>query len=193
MEGAGHRAHADGRQGVRCLVIKQATPRLPVIAADWRDRATVQGPSNLARLEHAGEGFPAQDSPVFSSQAELTVYQTLVGIQRNPSPRTPLPCCRCPELSSATRASAPRTSSWSATAAPRSSRSTARATTPGRARPMTKTRPALGQVRRSHHPHPQRAHQRPASLKDRLREDLWSEDSGQADCAFRLAHRKREA
>ena len=74
-----------GRQDVQALVIEQAAPQLPAIAADWRDQAaqaTKQAPGNQARRERAEEGYPAQDGLVFGSQAELAVYQVLVDLQR---------------------------------------------------------------------------------------------------------------
>jgi hypothetical protein len=75
-----------GRQNVQSLVIEQAAPLMPAVAADWRARAAQapgQAPGNQARRERAGEGYPAQDGLVFVSQAELAVYQVLVGLQRD--------------------------------------------------------------------------------------------------------------
>ena len=74
-----------GRDDVQSLVIEQAAPQLPTIAADWRDQAAQsprQPPSNQARREHAEGGYPSQDGLVFGSRAELAVYRVLADIQR---------------------------------------------------------------------------------------------------------------
>jgi hypothetical protein len=74
-----------GRQDVQTLVIEQPAPQVPPIAADWRDQAIRQAPTNQARREreHAKDGYPAQDGLVFGSRAELAVYQALTDLQRN--------------------------------------------------------------------------------------------------------------
>jgi len=74
-----------GRDDVQSLVIESATPQLPAISADWRNQAAQpsrQPPTNQARREHADGGYPSQDGLVFSSRAELAVYQVLAVIQR---------------------------------------------------------------------------------------------------------------
>lgn len=74
-----------GRADVQSLVIEQAAPKLPAISADWRDQAgqpSGQPPANQARRERADGGYPSQDGLVFSSRAELAVYQILMEIQR---------------------------------------------------------------------------------------------------------------
>jgi hypothetical protein len=79
-----------GRQDVQSLVVEPAATRLPAIAADWRDQAAQapkQAPSNQARRERADDGFPGQDSLVFGSQAELAIYQALVDLQRESKPQ----------------------------------------------------------------------------------------------------------
>lgn len=81
--GAVFRHH--GRDDVQSVVIEQAAPQLPTIAADWRDQAAQsprQPPSNQARREHAEEGYPSQDGLMFGSRAELAVYRVLADIQR---------------------------------------------------------------------------------------------------------------
>ena len=82
-------------------------------------RACRSDPSNQAPTRARRRRQSAQDSLVFSSPAELAPTKPLGTLSGNPSPRTRSPSCRCRELSSVTRASAPRTSSWLATAAPR--------------------------------------------------------------------------
>jgi hypothetical protein len=79
-----------GRDDVHSVVIEQAIPALPGIAADWRDQSAGTGqalPTNQARHERTGEGFPAQDGLVFTSRAELSVYQVLMEIQREFPPQ----------------------------------------------------------------------------------------------------------
>jgi hypothetical protein len=74
-----------GREDVLSLVIEPASPQLPAIAANWRAQAAQasrQTPSNQARLERTEGGYPSEDGLVFSSRAELTVYQILKDIQR---------------------------------------------------------------------------------------------------------------
>lgn len=75
-----------GREDVLSLVIEQTAPRLPALAADWRAqkaRLPRQAPCNQARRERTGESYPAVDGLVFGSQAELAVYEILVGLQRD--------------------------------------------------------------------------------------------------------------
>jgi AbiJ N-terminal domain 3 len=79
-----------GRGDVQSLVIEQAAPPLPAVAADWRDQAAQasrQAPGNQARRERAEGGYPACDGLVFGSQAELAVYEALVDIQRDSKPQ----------------------------------------------------------------------------------------------------------
>jgi hypothetical protein len=73
-----------GREDVQSLAIEQAAPRLPAVAGDWRDQAAQapKQPTNQARRERAGEGYPSVDDLVFGSRAELAVYQALVDLQR---------------------------------------------------------------------------------------------------------------
>jgi len=61
---------------------------------------------------------PKTALPQLMSPFQATPRRNL-RLSGNPIPRTRSPSCRCRELSSVTRASAPRTSSWLATAAPR--------------------------------------------------------------------------
>lgn len=77
-------AHHD-REDVVSLVVESASPQLPAIAADWRTLATSQPPSNQARSERARGDHPAEDELVFSSRAELAVYQVLKDLQRETS------------------------------------------------------------------------------------------------------------
>jgi hypothetical protein len=73
-----------GRDDVIGLVIAQAVAAMPVVSADWRIHAAdaVQRPTNQARRERAGDGYPSKDGLTFSSQAELAVYDILVELQR---------------------------------------------------------------------------------------------------------------
>ena len=73
------------RDDVVSLVIEPASPPLPAISADWRTQAAeaVRQPAgNQARRERAEGGHPTQDGLVFSSRAELAVYQILTDLQR---------------------------------------------------------------------------------------------------------------
>ena len=75
-----------GREDVLSLVIEPASPHLPAIAADWRThagQAIMQPPSNQARRERAEGGYPSEDGLVFSSYAELAVYQILKDLQHD--------------------------------------------------------------------------------------------------------------
>jgi AbiJ N-terminal domain 3 len=75
-----------GRHDVLTLVIERAIAPLPVVSADWRLQAADTArrpPSNQARRERAGDGYPVQDGLTFGSQAELAVYNILVDLQRN--------------------------------------------------------------------------------------------------------------
>ena len=74
-----------GRDDVLSLVIARAIAPLPMVPADWRLHATdaARWPTNQARREHAGDGYPSQDGLTFGSQAELAVYNILVELQRN--------------------------------------------------------------------------------------------------------------
>jgi AbiJ N-terminal domain 3 len=74
-----------GRDDVLTLVIARAIAPLPAVSADWRLRAAVaaQRPTNQARRERAGDGYPSQDGLTFGSQAELAVYNVLMELQRD--------------------------------------------------------------------------------------------------------------
>lgn len=75
-----------GRDDVLSLVIEPAAPQLPAIAADWRAlaaQAVTQAPGNQARRERAEGGHPVEDGLVFSSRAELAVYQVLKDLQHD--------------------------------------------------------------------------------------------------------------
>ncbi len=67
------------------LAIARATAPLPAVSADWRLEAADarQSPTNQARRERAGDGYPSQDGLTFGSQAELAVYNVLVELQRD--------------------------------------------------------------------------------------------------------------
>ena len=55
-----------GREDVQSLVIEQAAPPLPAIAADWREQAAQaprQPPANQARRERAGDGLSLPGRP----------------------------------------------------------------------------------------------------------------------------------
>ncbi len=74
-----------GRDDVVALAIARATAPLPAVSADWRLKAADarQSPTNQARRERAGDGYPSQDGLTFGSQAELAVYNVLVELQRD--------------------------------------------------------------------------------------------------------------
>ena len=74
-----------GRDDVLSLVIAQATAPLPAVPADWRRHAAdaARRPTNQARRERTGDGYPSQDGLTFGSQAELAVYNILVELQRD--------------------------------------------------------------------------------------------------------------
>ena len=67
------------------LAIARATAPLPAVSAAWRLKAADarQSPTNQARRERAGDGYPSQDGLTFGSQAELAVYNVLVELQRD--------------------------------------------------------------------------------------------------------------
>jgi AbiJ N-terminal domain 3 len=73
------------RHDVQAIVIEEAAPPLPYVQPDWRQLATAEiqdAPTNQARRERAGEGYPTQDGLTFTSRAEVVVYQLLVELQR---------------------------------------------------------------------------------------------------------------
>lgn len=75
-----------GREDALSLVIEPAAPQLPAIAADWRAQAAqaiAQAPSNQARRERTEGGYLEEDGLVFSSRAEVAVYQILKEIQHD--------------------------------------------------------------------------------------------------------------
>ena len=74
-----------GRDDVLSLVIARAIAPLPAVSADWRLHAVdaARRPTNQARRERAGDGYPSQDDLTFGSQAELAVYNILVELQRD--------------------------------------------------------------------------------------------------------------
>ena len=74
-----------GREDVLSMVIAQAIAPLPAVPADWRRQAADAAlrPTNQARRERAGDGYPSQDGLTFGSQAELAVYNILVELQRD--------------------------------------------------------------------------------------------------------------
>jgi hypothetical protein len=74
-----------GRDDVLTLVIARAIAPLPVVSTDWRLQAAMaaQRPTNQARRERAGDGYPCQDGLTFGSQAELAVYNVLMELQRD--------------------------------------------------------------------------------------------------------------
>jgi hypothetical protein len=75
-----------GRDDVLSLVIEPTARQVPAIAADWRAlaaQAVTQAPGNQARRERAEGGHPGEDGLVFSSPAELAVYQVLKDLQHD--------------------------------------------------------------------------------------------------------------
>jgi hypothetical protein len=74
-----------GRDDVMGLVIARAIAPLPVVSADWRTHAAdaARRPTNQARRERTGDGYPSEDGLTFGSQAELAVYKILVELQRD--------------------------------------------------------------------------------------------------------------
>ncbi|MFC7723211.1 AbiJ-related protein [Nonomuraea recticatena] len=72
------------REDVRSLVVEAALLPLPPVPQNWRQVAATPAATNQARRERAvGEGYPTLDGLVFSSRAELVVYQILCEIQRD--------------------------------------------------------------------------------------------------------------
>ena len=75
-----------GRHDVTALAVARGVAPSAEIAPDWRARAGQRGdgpePSNQARNERAKGGYPERDGLVFGSRAELSVYDALVGLQR---------------------------------------------------------------------------------------------------------------
>ena len=67
------------------LVIARAIAPLPAVSADWRIHAAdaARRPTNQARRERRGDGYPSEDGLTFGSQAELAVYKILVELQRD--------------------------------------------------------------------------------------------------------------
>ncbi len=73
-----------GRGDVLSLVIARAIAPLPAVSADWRlHAADAARPTNQARRERSGDGYPSQEGLTFGSQAELAVYNILVELQRD--------------------------------------------------------------------------------------------------------------
>jgi hypothetical protein len=74
-----------GRDDIVGLVIARAITPLPAVSADWRLHAADvdRHPTNQARRERAGDGFPSRDGLTFGSQAELAVYNILIELQRD--------------------------------------------------------------------------------------------------------------
>ncbi|MEV4367468.1 DUF2726 domain-containing protein [Nonomuraea sp. NPDC049637] len=76
------------RGDVFSLVVEAALLPLPPVPQNWRQVAATPPATNQARRERAaGEGYPTLDGLVFSSRAELVVYQILCEIQRDSPPQ----------------------------------------------------------------------------------------------------------
>lgn len=76
------------REDALSLVVEPTLLPLPAVPPSWRQTSATPAATNQARRERAaGEGYPTLDDLVFSSRAELVVYQVLCDIQRDSQPQ----------------------------------------------------------------------------------------------------------
>lgn len=75
-------------EDVQSLVVAAALLPLPQVPRDWRQQTAAPAPTNQARRERGtNKGYPMVEELVFGSRAELAVYHVLVEIQREFPPQ----------------------------------------------------------------------------------------------------------